>query len=452
MKVILVLLDGLGDRTYAELGHRTPLTAADTPNLDRLAKMGSNGIFHAFAPGRCLPSETAHFLMFGYDMADFPGRGLLEAAGENVSFEDPDVLVLAHLSKVEFSGDGVPKLEYGRDDITGDRAYLSALYRRLTPYHYDGVSFEMHHIGRNDGILVVKGNVSPDISDSDPIVRGMPIGRIVPLAEAGEPKAAAKTAAAMNQYLHWCYDRLKDMPSDKTLSGGKLIRESEGMPVKGIQGNFLLTQRAGRRIVQEPFSAKWGFSPALIASGGVYKGIARELGFDFMLFADTPSPGRDLSERLHAALEDDTHDFIHVHTKVPDDVSHNGDPLSKTTAIGRLDAGFAGLVDAIEKNSGLLAVITADHSTPSRSMLVHSGETVPVVMVGGAIRKDPVDRFDEIAAASGSLGFLRGDELMHMILNCSDRSILDGLRLGADRRPYLDAPYPVFMIRNVKNR
>lgn len=448
MKVILVLLDGLGDRTYAELGHRTPLTAADTPNLNRLAKMGSNGIFHALAPGRCLPSETAHFLMFGYDMADFPGRGLLEAAGENVAFEDPDVLVLAHLSKVDFSGNGVPRLEYGREDITGDREYLSKFYRRLTPYHCGGVSFELHHIGRNEAILVVRGDVSHDISDSDPIVKGMPIGRVVPLAESREPKYAAKTAAAMNQYLNWCHDRLKDMPSNKTLSGEKLTREVSGRPGKEIQGNFLLTQRAGRRIPQEPFSAKWGFSPALIASGGVYKGIAMELGFDFIRFADTPSPGRDLSERIHAALEDDTHDFIHVHTKVPDDVSHNGDPLSKTAAIGSLDAGFAGLVDAIEKNSGLLAVITADHSTPSRSMLVHSGETVPVVMVGGAIRKDPVDRFDEIAAASGSLGFLRGNELMHMILNCSDRSILDGLRLGPDRRPYLDAAYPPFMVRN----
>ncbi|PIW01297.1 MAG: hypothetical protein COW41_02980, partial [Deltaproteobacteria bacterium CG17_big_fil_post_rev_8_21_14_2_50_51_6] len=32
VKVILVLLDGAGDRSYEALGWRTPLQAADTPN------------------------------------------------------------------------------------------------------------------------------------------------------------------------------------------------------------------------------------------------------------------------------------------------------------------------------------------------------------------------------------------------------------------------------------
>ena len=46
MKIILVLLDGIGDRSYKLLDRRTPLQAATTPNLDRLAQMGSNGLFH----------------------------------------------------------------------------------------------------------------------------------------------------------------------------------------------------------------------------------------------------------------------------------------------------------------------------------------------------------------------------------------------------------------------
>ena len=66
MKILLVLLDGLGDRSYAELNDQTPLQAAAVPNLDRLAALGGNGMFHASFPGECLPSEMAHFLMFGY--------------------------------------------------------------------------------------------------------------------------------------------------------------------------------------------------------------------------------------------------------------------------------------------------------------------------------------------------------------------------------------------------
>ncbi len=434
IKVILVLLDGLGDRTYAELGNRTPLAAADTPNLDRISAMGSNGLFHAAAPGMCLPSETAHFLMFGYDMAMFSGRGLLEAAGEGVPFADKDVLVLAHLCRVAFSGGGVPRLEYGRDTIKGTRERLNRFYGRLTPYEHGGILFELHHTHTNDGILVVKGDVSPDISDSDPIIAGAPIGRIVPLAESVAPERAAKTAAAMNHYLSWCHHQLKGMPS---IASGK---PPENRP------NFLVTQRAGRRIAVEPFSRKWGFAPAMIASSGVYRGIAMELGFDFTGAEDTASPGDDLAERIQTAINDEHHDFIHVHTKVPDERSHNGDPLLKTTAIAELDGGFAGLLDILGKRDDLLAVITADHSTPSRSGLVHSGETVPLIMAGKAIRTDRVSRFDEISAASGSLGFLQGAQLMHMILNCTDRAVLDGLRLGGDRRPYMQTEYPPFIV------
>ena len=103
MKIILVLLDGLGDRTYSVLQDLTPLQAAITPNLDRLARIGSNGLFHAGLLGQCLPSETAHYLLFGYDLEDFPGGGLLEAVGDNIPFEGQDVLCLSHLSGVKAS-------------------------------------------------------------------------------------------------------------------------------------------------------------------------------------------------------------------------------------------------------------------------------------------------------------------------------------------------------------
>ena len=73
MKTILVLLDGIGDRSYSMLENLTPLQAARTPNLDALAAMGATGLYHASTLGQCLPSESAHFLMFGYAMADFSG-------------------------------------------------------------------------------------------------------------------------------------------------------------------------------------------------------------------------------------------------------------------------------------------------------------------------------------------------------------------------------------------
>jgi 2,3-bisphosphoglycerate-independent phosphoglycerate mutase len=116
-----------------------------------------------------------------------------------------------------------------------------------------------------------------------------------------------------------------------------------------------------------------------------------------------------------------------------------------------LDRGLAGLLNLLEsKEKDILAVVTADHSTPSCSELIHSGETVPLVMAGGAIRKDPVYRFDEIAAAAGSLGQLRGADLMHMILNSTDRAMLQGLCLGAHKRAYRSENYPAFTMKKQK--
>ena len=117
MKFILVLLDGLGNRSYASLGNRPPLQAAQTPNLDKLAVLGANGLYHASFSGQSLPSESAHFLMFGYSLTDFPGRGLLEAVGEGIKFNDQDVIILAHLCNVIRKRGGLI-LKKGKDDIT----------------------------------------------------------------------------------------------------------------------------------------------------------------------------------------------------------------------------------------------------------------------------------------------------------------------------------------------
>lgn len=435
MKVILVLLDGLGDRSYAELGNQTPLAAADTPNLDRLSAQGANGLFHASFPGECLPSETAHYLMFGYDRSRFPGRGLLEAAGEGVALEENDVAVLAHLAGVDFDKQGIPRILYGRDDIPGGKKKLDSFYRRIDRYECFGLRFELHHTRRNDSILCIRGGASPDISDSDPILKGAAVARIMPVSGSSEPAAAQKTAEALNYYLSWCYAQLAQ--SEKKRSANPAQKRP----------NFLVTQRAGRRIAQVPFGGKWGVTPALIASGAVYKGLAAELGFDFIPVKDCPHPGRDLAGRVDTALTDLSHDFIHVHTKVADEQSHKGDPGTKKQAVEKLDAGLDGLVRALGQRDDLLVVVTSDHSTPSRTnTMVHSGEPVPLLMAGGAIRRDRVDRFDEISAAAGGLGYLQGGQLMYMILNAADRAILSGLCLGSKPVPYMPIDYPGFQL------
>lgn len=434
MKIILILLDGLGDRSYKVLDGLTPLQAASTPNLDRLAYLGSNGLFHASFPGQCLPSETAHYLLFGYDLINFPGRGLLEAVGEGVPFGDEDVLCLAHLSGVSWQ-DSVPYLTHGRDDIQGDIKEIGLLFASATPFEAQGIRFRLQQTRRNDAILILSGEASPHVSDSDPIIQGRTVARIRPLSNSPEPEKAKRTARALNDYLTYCYRTLCNHEVN-------ILRSSRNIP----PANFLVTQRCGRRIVQEPFDRCWGLSGMLIASGSVFRGLAHELGLEFVSVKDSEDPGEDLRERIQIALADTTHDFIHIHTKVPDEAAHSGDPKQKKTAIAALDRGLDELIKAVESRNDLLVAVTADHSTPSISNLIHSGEPVPFTLVGPTIRRDNVDSFDEVSAAAGCMGLLRGKELMLMILNYSDRSALRGHRLGNTERPYFPNDYEPFKL------
>jgi 2,3-bisphosphoglycerate-independent phosphoglycerate mutase len=108
MRCILLLLDGLGDRSHPVLSGRTPLQAAHTPNLDKIASLGMNGLFHAHLQGTALPSELAHFLMFGYRLEDFPGRGVVEALGEGLDIRERDVAHMIH------TGESVPLVMTGK--------------------------------------------------------------------------------------------------------------------------------------------------------------------------------------------------------------------------------------------------------------------------------------------------------------------------------------------------
>lgn len=424
MKIIQILLDGLGDRAYKELDYRTPLQAAHTPNLDYLAGTGSNGLFHASFSGECLPSEIAHYLMFGYEIDNFPGRGLLEAVGYHVPFKDDDALCLSHLTCISFP-DGIPVLKRGRDETKGDYKTLGKMFESISGYETHGITFRLVQTRRNDAVLVMGGNVSPYISDSDPIIMGNPIAAVMPVENNPEPEISQDTADALNEYLSFCHRVLSE-------NNQKI--------------NFLATQRCGRRKTQKPFGELWGLKGLLIASGSIYTGLANEIGMDYLTVADSGDPGKDLAERITIALEDDGHDFFHVHTKTPDEAAHKGTPEYKKDVITALDKGFSGLVKELNKRNDLLAAITADHSTPSDSLLIHSGEPVPVIITGPNVRKDNVERFDEINAAGGCLGFLRGKELLLMLLNYSDRSTLISHQLGNEKLKYYPKKYPAFKI------
>ena len=422
-KCILILLDGAGDRSYRRLGHQTPLQAAVTPVLDRLATLGCSGLYHPAVLGQALPSENAHFAMFGYSPEDFPGRGALEALGAGIALDNQTVAILAHLGSLTLDGDRL-LLADGKPPFTVAEA--DQLFGQVRPWEEAGVRIDFTRTEGLRGILTLGGDVSPRVTDTDPVTHGRPVMAPRPWQAAADDPAAALTARALGMYLGYLYRRLAALPLNR-------LRVAAGAPPI----NGMLTQRAGRLKKAPPFEAQNGLRGLLIASGILYHGLATYIGLDCRPVVDSADPGADLAARLrlaHQALG--RYDFVHVHTKAPDEAAHTKDPLAKKRVLESLDRGIGRAIAPLLADPEVLIIATADHSTPSTGPLIHSGESVPLTFCGPGVRRDRVQAFDEISAAGGGLGPVRGRELMYLILNHLDRAKLQGLMDSPVDQPY----------------
>ncbi|WP_245590028.1 alkaline phosphatase family protein [Desulfonatronum lacustre] len=439
-KCLLIVLDGLGDRSHEVLDWQTPLQAAHTPHLDHLARNGANGLYHAGSLGEALPSETAHFAMFGYDRKDFPGRGPLEALGVGVDLARDEVAILAHFAALE-ERDGC--LALVRDVPRADEEEVAALIRAVDKWEQDGIRIRYVPVKGVFGVLILSGEVSPDITDTGPMRDGRFLPDLLPLIskhsttlDAENAVRARNTARVLRAYLLHTWDTLREHPLNDRRRGAGLS------PITG-----LVTQRAGSLRPVPPFSRRFGLRGLSIASGAVFRGLARHLGLDWQAPRDTGDLAEDFARDLADVPEHFTrYDFIHLHTKAPDEAAHAKDPLLKKAVIEALDRAL-GTGKALLENPGLLVVVTADHSTPSSGNMIHSGEPVPLLFHGTGVRRDVVTRFDEIHAAQGCLGCVRGTELLRLILNHLDMARLEGVRDTPEDCLYWPGDYQPLPVR-----
>lgn len=411
MKCLLVILDGLGDRPAEILHGATPLQAADTPNLDALAASGINALLYPVSPGVAPASDIAHFILFGYDREEYPGRGYIETLGESIGIGERDVaLRTSFVTVAEESG---MFLITGRS-MKGNIDTGYELAKSIKNETISDVKASFVYTGLRQGLLLLEGDVSPDVTDADPLKVGLPIARVSPLKGTREQKSAEKTAAVINEFMLRAYE-----------------------PIKGQDLNFLATKWAGRKSAIDPFYDKTSFRGSVVAEGPLYKGLASFTGMDFTEVKDEEKPWSDLARRLDTALDlfAGGRDFVHVHTKVPDHAGHMKDPVFKKSQIEELDKAFARLIHSIRDDKELLVVVTADHATASQGGLIHSGEPVPMLITGPTTGKDAVDRFDEFSARQGCLGCVRGSDVMALILNYTDRVRYLGSRVFASDIP-----------------
>jgi 2,3-bisphosphoglycerate-independent phosphoglycerate mutase len=427
MRCILIILDGIGDRGQDCFEGKTPLYAAYTPNLDHLASLGMNGLYHTVMQGIPMSSETAHFLIFGYELEEFPGRGYLEAKGKKVPVKDNEVAILCHLCCVN-SRENNLILSWGRPDISREDAIL--LKKDIELFEADKIKFSLIQSNGIDGFLVLSGNVSDKITDSDPIYEGRAVMEIAPLYKRRIASSSRKTAETLNKYLIWCFDRL---------SGHRINRDRISNNLPPV--NALVTQRAGKKMPLIPFNEKWGLRGLSISSGAIYWGLCSELGMDVIRVKDTGDVEEDLKHRLRLAKDSRDYDFIHVHTKMPDEAGHTKNPWYKKDVIEAIDRAMSVALNEIIEDKETLLVVTADHSTASSGGMIHTGETVPLTMAGKYVRRDEVGHFNEIACAKGSLSIVKGRELMHTILNFIDKAKMHGLMDTPVDQPYYPGNY-----------
>lgn len=428
LPILLLILDGIGDRPCPELGGLTPLEAARTPHLDALAAQGASGSLYPLGPGRVPSSELAHFAFFGYPPDLFPGRAVLEGLGRDRKIPEGAIVGFAALRSVVRREDGFAVTGRYREAEDAEGIPLMA---EVEAYEAEGVSLRLDYLDRGEALLFLTGGAGEEVTDSDPFFHtGHSVIAVQPLVGAADPGRAARTADALNAYLLWAHGRLEAHPVNAGRRGAGL------RPL-----NFVVTKWMGRRKPLPSFEDRTGMAGAVVASAPVYAGLAALVGLQARLM-EAEDPGADLRAKLEtaAALLQAGADFIHVHTKAADEAAHTHDPHTKREVIEALDDALGPLAAEAGPFAEVLVGVTADHCTPTRGPQLHSGDSVPLVVRGATVRRDQVERFGERACVGGALGQLVGGDLLPLLLNLADRGAFLGGRpspipiLGMPRR------------------
>lgn len=396
MSFLLLILDGLGD---LPVKGKTPLSAARTPNLDRLARQGIAGLFYSVSRGIVPGSDTSHLSMFGYPPEEsYPGRGPLEALGVGLELKKGDIALRCNLA-TEKGGKLVDR-RAGRIEKGADE-----LFRSIDGMRIDGVEIIAKHSSQHRGALVLRGKgLSAKIHETD--THGLENQNFLRCTPLDRTDSALKTAQVLTKFLKRSSEILSDHPLNK---GRKL------------PANIILTRGPGQFQPVQPIEERYGLKSASVAGGALYKGVSRYVGMETPDIAGaTGTFDTDLEAKVRYAsdfLQD--HDFVFLHIKAIDNASHDGNFSKKCQMIGKVDK----LIPKLPKEGHI--AVTGDHSTPVAKRR-HSSDPTPFILSGPNIRTDKTTVFSEIEAFSGGLGHFEGKHLIPMILDLLDKSHVYG--------------------------
>lgn len=404
MKLLLVICDGLGDRPVRELEGKTPLQYADCPNFDWFAENGICGIMDIIAPGVPPGSDTAHLALLGNDPYEtYSGRGPFEAFGIGMEVRPGDVVLRGNFATVD---DNLNIIDRRAGRIkTGTKEIAES----LNGLKIQGANIFFREGTEHRAVLLIRGEgLSAEVNDTDPHKVGCCPLRAQPLTPE-----AKKTANILEEFSTKAHEILKEHPVNKK-------REGEGK----LPANYILLRGAGMTPNLRSTKEKYGLKSAAVVGVMLVKGVCKALGMEIIeVKGATGGVDTDMMAKAKAAVSAlKSHDFVLLHVKACDVYGHDGDAQGKVETIQRLD-DMLGFVR--ENISNTCVALTADHSTPV-SVGNHSGDPVPLAIVGEGVRIDHVDRYDEISMAGGALGRIRGKDLLPILLDVANKSEMYG--------------------------
>ena len=362
MKYVIVLGDGMADEPLKELGGKTPLAYASTPQMDALAKQSEIGIVHTIPDGMKPGSDTANLSVLGYDPKKYySGRSPLEALSIGVDMKPTDVALRTNI--VTISDDEVlfeekVIIDHSSDEIsTADAAVLlDAVRRELetdTYKFYVGTSYR--HL-----LIWDKGEVIDLVQPHD--VLGQKIGPNLPK----DP--------VLRDMMKKSYEILKDHPIN--------VKRRE----KGLHpANCCWFWGAGTRPALSSFEEKTGKKGVMISAVDLLKGIAVGAGMK-VVPVEGANGGLNTNYEGKAqaavdALTKDDYDFAYIHVEAPDEMGHQGSIERKVPSIEYLDQRVIRIVKEGLDRAGVdyRMMILPDHPTPI-CVRTHTGTPVPYML------------------------------------------------------------------------
>jgi len=403
MKCVFVVVDGLGDLPVPALGGLTPLEAAQTPTLDRLASQGYYGRVDPIARGITPHTDSGTGILFGMHPEDAGRlrRGAVEAAGTGRRLREGEIALRVNFASIEASNPGYLVTDRRAGRIIRGVPELSAAIAQLDLG--DGVLAEFQPTEQHRGVLVLSGSgLDPAISDTDPGDTDLP----APLLKCRALDAGAqRTAEKVNVFVRLAHDLLKNHSVN-------VRRHGEGKaPANGV-----ITRGAGSSLRLGNAILESGLSVALISGCNTVRGLGKLFGFEvindprFTAGLDT-----DVRGKIEAALEAlQTNDLAYVHIKAPDICAHDRQPEAKRDFIERLDAALEPLFQ-----KQVVMALAADHTTDSNTG-IHTPDPVPALLYVPVAGRDAVSiKFGERTCSTGTMPRQTSAQFLQRVLDAT---------------------------------